>query len=199
VLQETPIEIQEEEWRVEKRWLSKMCSSSEEVREEMSKILTLRGNFTVDDNAILTDKQIFIYEAGDLTKGWEVDSAYIWPRDTRAEIGTADEINATQFDQVSNAADNRQMGWCNAGYQLRSSSVGDFLANSGNPPNPASFTLDPQHIVKKGLWLNFCSTSDSTTSPPRLWNYLVVLKPRKLSTSEAILHLIKNVAQDVDN
>ena len=56
----------------------------------MSKILTLRGNFTVADNAILTDKQIFIYEAGDLTKGWEVDSAYIWPRDTRAEIGSAD-------------------------------------------------------------------------------------------------------------
>ena len=79
----------------------------------MSKVLSLRGNFTVDDNAILTDKQIFIYEAGDLTKGWEVESAFIWPRDTRAEIGTADgqyqanaslatdTINATQFDSIS--------------------------------------------------------------------------------------------------
>jgi len=177
----------------------------------MSKVLTLRGNFTVDDNAILTDEQIFIYEAGDLTKGWEVESAFIWPRDTRAEIGSSDgqyqanaslatdTINATQFDTISDASDNRQMGWCNAGYQLRSSSVGDFLANSGNPANPAAFVLDPQHIVKKGLWLNFCTTSDSSTSPARKWNYLVVLRPKKLTASEAILHLIKNVAQDVDN
>ena len=102
-------------------------------------------------------------------------------------------------DMISTAEDNRQIGWLGAGYQRRESAVSDFLANSGNSPNPAAFTIDPEHIIAKGVWLNMFTTSDSTTSPTRDWSYMVVLRPKKLDPKETILHLIKNVAQDITN
>jgi hypothetical protein len=136
----------------------------------------------------------------------------MWPKTSRAGTGSdhgqyqlcasvATDIvpSALSFDEVCSAEDNRQIAWLEAGYQRRNSTVGDFLANSGNNPNPAAFTVDPQHVVAKGLWINCYTTSDSSTSPERDWNYMVILRPKKLDPKETILHLIKNVAQDVVN
>lgn len=176
-------------------------------------LLSLRGNFTMVDNALQADQQIFSYEANDLTRGWEIVSCYIWPKDTRAEIGSADgqwqacfsiatdtiDRAGLTFTDICDAQDNRQCGWLQCGYQMRASSVADFLANSGNPPNPAKFVLDPQTIVVSSLYLNCYSTSDSSTSPSRLWNYMVVLKPKKMSPMATILHIIKGKGQDVSN
>ena len=177
----------------------------------MSKILSLRGTFQQFDTQRQTDIQVFTYEAGDLTKEWEVDSAYIWPSTTSFTSAVTtdhqfqiccslatDESGSIGFDAICNAGDNRQMGWCQSGYQYRSGNT-DFLANSGNDPNPAEFTLDPQHIVKNGLWLNVATYSEVDETVERTWNYMIILKPKKLTASEAILHLIKNVAQDIDN
>ena len=182
----------------------------------MSKVLTLRGVISIADNAISADTQVFSYEANDLTRGWVVEAAYMWPTTTRAGTGSAHgqfqlvasiatdtitPIDPTDLtaDMISTAEDNRQIGWLGAGYQRRESSVSDFLANSGNSPNPAAFTIDPEHIIAKGVWLNMFTTSDSTTSPTRDWSYMVVLRPKKLDPKETILHLIKNVAQDITN
>jgi hypothetical protein len=177
------------------------------------RLLSLRGNFNMVDNALQADQQIFSHESNDLTRGWEIISAYVWPKDTRAEIGSADgqfqacfslatdTINRAglTFTDICDAGDNRQVGWLQAGYQLRASAVADFLANSGNPANPAKFVLDPQTVVTNGLWLNCYSTSDSSTSPAREWNYMVVLKPKKLAPMVTILQMIKTRGQDVDN
>lgn len=182
----------------------------------MSKVLTLRGIIKVADNAQSVDNQIFSYEANDLTKGWVVEGAFMWPTTTRAGTGSANgqfqltasiatdtitPIDPTDltFDDFCDADDNRQIGWLGAGYQRRDSAVGDFLANSGNSPNPAEFIIDPGHILAQGLYLNMYTTSDSTTSPVRDWSYLVILRPKKLDPKETILHLIKNVAQDIAN
>lgn len=173
--------------------------------------LTLRGTFVVADNARVTDEQIFSYEANDLTRGWILREAYIWPASYRGEIGSADgqyqanaslatdEIGSVGFDEISNVEDNRQVAWCALGFQLRAGPVSDFLSNSGNGPYPARFVIDPGTVVANGLYLNFYSTSESSTSPDREWNYMVVLEPKKLDPKETILHLIKNYAQDVDN
>jgi len=175
----------------------------------MSKRLSLRGKFTVADNARMVDHQAFIYEANDLTRGWVVEAAYLWPSTYRAEIGgsdgqyqmvaslATDTVGTIGFDEICNTSDNRQIGWIGSGFQLRAGPVSDFLANSGNAPTPAAFTIDPEHVVANGLWINCYSTSDSSTSPDREWNYMIILKPKKLDPKETILHLIKNVAQDV--
>ena len=192
-----------------------MRCSCEKGGEEMSKKLSLRGNFLLADNAMLTNHPIFEYEANDLTRGWVVEAAYIWPRTTRASAGTdngqyqmcaslaTDTARILDFEFISDATDNRQIGWCQAGYQSRNSAIADFIANSGNSPNPAAFVIDPEHVVANGLWLNFPTVKDGssspTVSPDRTWNYMVILRPKKLDPKETILHLIKNFAQDVDN
>jgi len=177
----------------------------------MNTLLSLRGSFTLDDNARIVDEQVFQYEANDLTRGWEIERAYMWPRTTRAETGAdngqyqavftlaTDTIGNVGFDEISNAQDNRQCGWLQAGYQRRQSAVADFLANSGNSPNPAEFVLDPQTVVTSSLYLNGYTTSDSSTSPTRQWNYMVVLKPKKMQPMQTILHIIKGKGQDVTN
>jgi len=177
----------------------------------MTTLLSLRGSFTLDDNARIVDEQVFQYEANDLTRGWEIERAYMWPRTTRAETGAdngqyqavftlaTDTIGNVGFDEISNAQDNRQCGWLQAGYQRRQSAVADFLANSGNSPNPAEFVLDPQTVVTSSLYLNGYTTSDSSTSPTRQWNYMVVLKPKKMQPMQTILHIIKGKGQDVTN
>lgn len=165
------------------------------------------------DNALAADQKIFSHESNDLTRGWEILEAYVWPKDTRAAIGAADgqyqacfsiatdtiDRAGLTFTDICDASDNRQVGWCQAGYQLRDSSVSDFLANSGNSPNPAKFVLDPQTVVTHGLWINSYSTSDSSTSPSREWNYMIILKPKKLAPMVTILQMIKTRGQDVTN
>ena len=177
----------------------------------MTKKLTLRGTISFDDNARSTDNQIFRYEANDLTRGWILKEAYFWPSTYRAGIGSSDgqyQINASLatdkigsagFDEIMDASDNRQVAFMAAGFQLRDGPVSDFLSNSGNGPYPSAFVIDPETIVANGLYLNAYSTSESSTSPTRTWNYLVVLEPKKLDPKQTILHLIKNYAQDVEN
>ena len=199
---------------MEERRIQAMFSSSKEVCKEMSRKLSLRGNFSLDDNDSILDHQVFIYEAGDLTRSWEIESAYIWPRSVRAEIGTSDGQfqmmatlatdtgipDGTNMDGISNAADNRQCGWISDGYQLRAAGANeDFLATSGKPSGPQAFVLDPNQIVQQGLWLSAYSTSDSGTEPTRLWNYLIILKPKKITPIQSILHMVKNRGQDIEN
>jgi len=174
-------------------------------------VLSLRGSFTMVDNALQYDHKIFSHESNDLTRGWEILAAYVWPRDNRGETGTADGVLGTcfsiatdtigrgglSFDNICDASDNRQCGWLQIGYGARASAVSDFLANTGIP-NPAKFVLDPQTIVTNGLWLNSYSTSDSSTSPSREWNYMIVLKPKRLAPMVTLLQMIKSRGQDVD-
>ena len=59
--------------------------------------------------------------------------------------------------------------------------------------------MDPDHIVNRNLYINIYTTSDNTTSPERDYNYLLILKEVKVSESEAILQMVKGVAQDIRN
>ena len=174
------------------------------------KVLSLRGNFWMTDNSLQYDHKIFSHESNDLTRGWEILAAYVWPKLNRASIGSADGVleacfsiatdtisrGGLTFDNMCDASDNRQVGWLQAGYQIRAAGT-DFLSNTGIPA-PAAFVLDPQTIVTNGLWLNSYSTSDSATSPDREWNYMIILKPKRLAPMVTILQMIKTRGQDVD-
>ncbi|GAH02215.1 unnamed protein product, partial [marine sediment metagenome] len=92
----------------------------------------------------------------------------------------------------------RQIGWMNKGYNRRNSAISDFLSNpTGLEDNGA--LMDPDHIVNRNLYINMYTTSDSTTSPVRLYNYLLILEEIKVTENEAILQIVKGVAQDIRN
>ncbi len=180
----------------------------------MSRKLSLRGTYEVEDNARFLNHEIFSYEANDLTRGWEIEAAYIWPatnRATTAFTGSAtaghmqvcaslatDSLGTVGFDQICNTGDNRQCAWIQQGFQMRSLGE-DFIGTTGGPSEPTPFLCDPQTIVNTHLYINQYSTTDSTSSPSRIWNYLVILKPKKMTPSDSILQIVKSKAQDVDN
>ncbi len=176
----------------------------------MRKILTFRGSIDVADNARSTNNKIFSYEAADLTRAWKVVSFYLWPESIRGDTGAVDGqymlaaslatdiINPSGFDDTVTINDNRQIGWIQKGYNLRDSPVSDFIS-SPTGINDLAAILDPDHIINRHLYVNLYTTTDSSTSPERRYNYLVVLEPRTINENEAILQMIKGVAQNISN
>jgi hypothetical protein len=175
----------------------------------MTKLLSFRGQISVADNARSIDNNIFTYTSPDLTRAWKVESFYLWPKSVRGEIGTSDGqfqisgslatdiIGSVGFDDIMSVEDNRQIGWISKGYNLRAASTDFITGPTGLDDNQA--IMDPDHIVNRNLYINFYSTSDSSTSPTRDYNYLLILREVKVSESEAILQMVKGVAQDIRN
>jgi len=174
------------------------------------KLLSLRGTIEAADNARIVDQLIFTYNSPDLTRAWKIDSFYLWPKTVRALSGTSDgqfqisaslatdTIGSVGFDDIMNVEDNRQIGWVSRGYNLRDKGTDDFITAPTGLMDSQSIQ-DPDHIVNRNLYLNFYSTSDSTVSPTREYNYLLVLKEMKINENEAILQMVKGVAQDIRN
>ena len=178
--------------------------------DNMGKTMTLRGQFTIADNARSVDNQVFSYEANNLTRGWKVLSFTWWPATLMAETGTGDgqfmvaatlytdDTGAIGFDDISSVDDNRAIAWVQRGYNRIQSAIGDFITTpTGLADNRA--LIDPDHVVNNALFINAYSTSDSTTSPSRIYNYYIELEEIKLTPAQAILALVKGKAQDIDN
>ena len=173
----------------------------------MSKLLSFRGKLFAPDNSILKNENIFTYTSPDLTRAWKVESFYLWP-EPRAIAATdgqwmlnatlaTDEIEAATFESVQDASDNRQIGWIAKGYNMRDASKDFITGPTGLEDNSA--LMDPQHIVNRNLYINFYTTTDSETAPNRGYNYLLILREVSISESEAILQMVKGVAQDIRN
>tara|TARA_B110000438_G_C15796122_1_gene642928 strand:+ start:158 stop:688 length:531 start_codon:yes stop_codon:yes gene_type:complete len=173
--------------------------------------LTFRGTIKSADNARTIDQKIFSYESADLTKAWKVKAFYLWPKTVRANTGSTsgqfmltaslatDIIGSVGFDDIASVDDNRQIAWIQKGYNVRSSGpVSDFLAAPTGLESNFGL-VDPDHLINRNLYINLTTISDSTVAPIRSYNYLVVLEPRKISENEAILQLVKGVAQDITN
>ena len=170
---------------------------------------SLRGKFTVADNAIHTER-IFDYVSPDRTKGWEIDRAYFWPLTTRAEIGGSDgqynaqlslgtdEMRIVGFDVLMDATDNRLCAWGAAGFSIRNGGANDFLAYQ-SLNMLAELTIDPDVIITKELHVHFQSTSESTTSPDREWCYMIILKEKKITPVQSVFQQIKGMGQDIDS
>ena len=177
----------------------------------MSKLLTFRGYLDSADNAREINRRVFTYESPDLTRAWKVKEFYFWPQTIRADTGSTigewnlaaslstDTLGSVPFDDIMNAADNRQIGWVNNGYQHRNSPISDFITSESAGLQANRAIIDPGHVVNNGLFINFYTTSDSSVSPVRRYNYLIILEEVKITENEAILQLVKGVAQDIDN
>lgn len=173
--------------------------------------LTFRGTIDLADNARGLDHKIFSYESSNLTKAWKVIGFHLWPETIRADTGSTsgqlmltaslatDIIGSVGFDKICSVDDNRQIAWISKGYNLRSASpVSDFLAAPTGLESNVGL-VDPDHLINRNLYINLTTISDSSTSPTRSYNYLVILEPRKITENEAILQIVKGVAQDITN
>lgn len=173
----------------------------------MTKLLSFRGTITAADNSISKNTNIFTYTSPNLTRAWKVESFYLWPnpRATAATDGqwqltaslATDEIEGSTFDSVATVEDNRLIGWMSKGYNMRDAAKDFITGPTGLADNQA--IMDPDHIINRNLYINFYTTTDSDTSPQRDYNYLLILREVKVSESEAILQMVKGVAQDIRN
>lgn len=174
----------------------------------MARTFSLRGKFSVADNAIF-QQNIFDYVSPDRTKAWMIDGAFFWPITTRKEIGgsdgqynasmslSTDQIEITAFDLIMDPSDNRTCAWGASGFSIRHGGPSDFLAYQ-SLNRCAELLVDPDVLVSKELHLNFQSTSESSTSPTREWGYMIVLKERKVTPSQSLFQQIKGMGQDVE-
>lgn len=180
----------------------------------MGKIMTLRGvTDPTADNGRHLNFQIFSFEANVLERGWIVRDFYFWPADVRANTGSTDgqfQIAATLttdeipsalggFDDLASVRDNRTIAWMQKGYNRRNSAIEDFITSPTGLYYDNKAIIDPDHLVNDALYINFFSTSDSTTSPQRVYNYMVVLEEVKVTPAKAILSLLKGKGQDLGN
>lgn len=176
----------------------------------MSRQLTFRGSVDIADNSRSTNNKIFSYESADLTKAWKVKEYYIWPEDARSVGSTTtdgqllvssslatDTIDPAGFSDCVTVNDNRQIAWMHKGYNLRNATTDFITSPTGLADNKA--IVDPDHIINRHLYVNAYITSDDTQSNTRRYNYLVVLEPRKINENEAILQMIKGVAQNISS
>ena len=180
----------------------------------MGKMMTLRGvTDPTADNGRHLNFQIFSFEANVLERGWIVRDFYFWPADLRAATGstegqfglcatlTTDEIPSTLggFEDLGSCRDNRTIAWMQKGYNLRDSAISDFITSPTGLYYDNKAIIDPDHLLNDALYINFYSTSHSTTSPQRVYNYMVVLEEVKVTPAKAILSLLKGKGQDLDN
>lgn len=175
----------------------------------MPRIFSLRGKINFADNAISKNNMILDYVSPDRTRAWKIKEAYMWCIDDRAEIGSSDgqynvrsslatdDIGSSvHFGDLMDPTDNRLCAWAHQGASIRHDAGDDFLAlQSINTITP--YLVDPDVIVTKELYVNFESTSSSTTSPTRDWAYMVILEETTLSPSESVFQQIKGMGQHV--
>lgn len=170
----------------------------------MGKRFTLRGRYTLADNAQGAAKNLFEYESPDRTRVWRVVHAEIWPITTRATTGLdgklqvsgnllTDFIKNTGFNTMLDPAENRSIGWLNNTYFQRDAGT-DFITPEWVTP----FVMDPDHRVSVSLWLRMESTSDSASSPEREWGYIITLEEDKVDPAESVFLQIKGSGQDLD-
>tara|TARA_R110000751_G_scaffold301385_1_gene413695 strand:+ start:240 stop:770 length:531 start_codon:yes stop_codon:yes gene_type:complete len=176
----------------------------------MSRVLTFRGTIEIADGAISGNNKIFSYEASDLTKAWKVTKFYFWPEQYRLAGSTAahgqfliaaslatDILKTSTYEMAVTVNDNRQFAWMMKGYNERDDAVDFITGPTGILDNEG--IVDPDHIINRDLYLNAYSCTESSVAEIRSYCYLVILEPVKITENEAILQMVKGVAQDIDN
>tara|TARA_R100001530_G_scaffold129233_2_gene99455 strand:- start:19 stop:540 length:522 start_codon:yes stop_codon:yes gene_type:complete len=168
---------------------------------------SLRGKLTQADNALGLPVRIFDYVSPDRTRAWKVKEAHVWPITVREDTGGdegkivqqfalgTDDGWSSKWDQILDPTENRTFAWALwAGFVRDSAS--DFISpESGYLTSP--FTIDPDTIVVKELWIAMSSTTESATSPLREWGYMVILEEVKISSAQSIFQQIKGMAQNI--
>jgi hypothetical protein len=176
----------------------------------MPRKFSLRGTISGADNSIIwATNPIFDYVSTDRTKAWRVVSAYLWPatwdggttsdgQTMIAGVLHTDYVKFTSWNELSDVRDNRTFGWLQAGMKNVDNGGDDFLAPQSLNTMP-QFTIDPDTIIVKELWLSVATKMENQSiNGNRDWSYLIILEEMKLTPSESVFQQIKGMGQDVE-
>lgn len=173
------------------------------------KKMSLRGRIEYADNARSLNNKIFEFESNDLSIAWLVKKFVMWPIGIRANIASTegqmmfaaalatDQGNYT-INTMCDPSDNRLIAWVQRGFNVRDEGVDDFIAAPTGLEACVGY-VDPNHLINDALYIHSANTKDGGTNPNRQWAYVVELEQVKISETQAILQIVKNRAQDIDN
>lgn len=157
------------------------------------RVRTLRG--TVDfpsrtsSDPVNTGKRLIILDDGRINIGYRIIDFRIWNADmigfntafaAQAHLAMSPDIT----NRLPEASDNREIGW--AAYNTSSGNIiSDFRL------------VDPDHIVVRDLNLVFPQV-DNLAAAVQV-NYYILMEEYAISDMEAIVSIIKEESQDVEN
>jgi hypothetical protein len=156
------------------------------------RVRTLRGTYEFPARAAAdppnTGRRLLILDDGRINIGYRIIDFRIWNADstgeydaysTQAHLSMSLDITSALDD----ASDNREIAW--AAY------------NTGTGFGIDQFHLvDPNHIVVRDLNLLFTQVANSNVARV---NYYILMEEYDITDQEAIISIIKEESQDVDN
>ncbi len=152
------------------------------------RIRTLRGSITFPARAgtdpVNTARRRLILDDGRINVGYRIIDFRIWNSDmTGASNSFSSQAQLSMGEGITSAlpdaADNRQIAW--AKYQTVQESF---------------HLTDPDHIVVRDLNLIFPQVTNIDQS---MVNYYILMEEYDITDQEAIISIIKEESQDVDN
>ena len=156
------------------------------------RVRTLRGTYTFPARAsgdpVNTGRRALILDDGRINIGYRIIQFRIWNADATGfnDAFASDAHLSMSMDITSalgDASDNREIAW--AAY------------NTGTGFGIDQFNLvDPDHIVVRDLNLIFPSVTNTDISRV---NYYILMEEYDITDQEAIISIIKEESQDVDN
>lgn len=156
--------------------------------QRRNRVRTLRGSITFPARAggspFNTGRRLLILDDGRINIGYRIIEFRIWNDDmTGISNSFASQAHLSMGESITsalpNAADNREIAW--AKFQ----------------PVQESFTLtDPDHIVVRDLNLVFPAVNNIDEHKV---NYYILMEEYDITDQEAIISIIKEESQDVDN
>ena len=149
---------------------------------------TLRG--TIEVAAGGQGKRDLILDDGRINIGYKIIRFDFWQSDMigNANAGGAQATLLLSQDatfSLAEAEDNREFAW--AAYTSKTGFGIEYYS-----------TIDPDHIVVRDMIIQIPQVSGTFGAPTR-WNYMIVIEEYDVSDVEAIVSIIKEESQDVDN
>jgi hypothetical protein len=147
---------------------------------------TLRGTLNVPAGG--QAKRNLILDDGRINIGYKIIRFDFWQDDMigASNAGGAQATLLLSPDatySLAEAEDNREFAW--AAYTSKSGFGIEYYS-----------TIDPDHIVVRDMMIQIPQSSTVNAS---VWNYMIIIEEYDVTDVEAIVSIIKEESQDVDN
>jgi len=158
-------------------------------------VRTLRGQLEIAAGATQAKLEL-ILDDGRINVGYKIKFFRVWFPDAIGDTGasTSGGCNACLQLDVSavrdmNSGDNRQIAWST------------FNTGTGFQGPYFTETIDPEHIVVRDMQITIpqCTSQQVALGNAQLINYFIEMHEYDITDTEAIISIIKEESQDVDN
>lgn len=149
--------------------------------KKCSKLKSLRGSINQQNPF---EKKHLILDDGLINNGMKVISFTMWTTTGGNQAGCDATLSLAPIPSglpIFDASDNRQIAWVTGGM------------DNGMITQEYREFIDPDHVVNRDLYLTVGA------SIGELWNYLIIFEQYALSDDEAIVQIIKETSQGIQN